>query len=291
MGGACRVMLLWESILAAARRPVLNERADLQQGKLITGGRICFWQGGSLWLGRGQGRSDWHAHHAHQIAIPLAGGCRFRSKADDEWTSFAGAIVASHGKHQFEFEGTIAHLFVEPETPQGRALTRHIADAGVSHLPHAERDAAVKVLIDAEASGRSGDALIATGREVLAILTGAGAAGAPVDRRVIKAIEYVGFRVREPVALADAASAAALSPGRFRHLFVQETGTPFRAYLLWLRLNVAIEAAMAGRTWTAAAHEAGFADAAHFTRTFKRMFGINPVELAAARIGRVRTGG
>jgi len=32
------------------------------------------------------------------------------------------------------------------------------------------------------------------------------------------------MRVREPVALADAASAAALSPGRFRHLFVQETG-------------------------------------------------------------------
>jgi AraC-like DNA-binding protein len=91
------------------------------------------------------------------------------------------------------------------------------------------------------------------------------------------------LRVRAPVSLADAASAAALSPGRFRHLFVQETGTPFRAYLLWLRLNVAIEAAMAGASWTAAAHEAGFADSAHFTRTFKRMFGINPADLGAAR--------
>lgn len=43
--------------------------------------------------------------------------------------------------------------------------------------------------------------------------------------------------------------------------------------------NVAIEASMAGRSWTAAAHEAGFADSAHLTRTFRRMFGIGPTAL------------
>ena len=74
-------------------------------------------------------------------------------------------------------------------------------------------------------------------------------------------------------------AAAALSPSRFRHLFVQETGAAFRAYVLWLRLNVAIECSMAGGSWTAAAHEAGFADSAHLTRTFKRMFGMNPATL------------
>jgi AraC-like DNA-binding protein len=135
----------------------------------------------------------------------------------------------------------------------------------------------------AHAAGEAGEAMVGTGRAALSVLTDPVPARAAVDQRVIKAIEYVGMRVREPVALADAACAAALSPGRFRHLFVQETGTPFRAYLLWLRLNVAIEAAMAGATWTSAAHEAGFADSAHLTRTFKRMFGINPADLAAAR--------
>ena len=86
-------------------------------------------------------------------------------------------------------------------------------------------------------------------------------------------------RVRTPVSLADAAAAATLSPSRFRHLFVQQTGTSFRAYLLWLRINVAIEAAMAGASWTEAAHEAGFADSSHLTRTHKRMFGIEPTAI------------
>jgi AraC-like DNA-binding protein len=44
----------------------------------------------------------------------------------------------------------------------------------------------------------------------------------------------------------------------------------------WLRISVAIEAAMAGASWTQAGHEAGFADSSHLTRTHKRMFGIVP---------------
>ena len=97
-----------------------------------------------------------------------------------------------------------------------------------------------------------------------------------VDARVARALEYLRSRVRAPVSLADAAGVATLSPSRFRHLFVQGTGTSFRAYLLWLRINVAIEAAMAGASWTEAAHESGFADSSHLTRTHRRMFGIEP---------------
>ena len=99
------------------------------------------------------------------------------------------------------------------------------------------------------------------------------------DARIAKALGFVRPRIRGPIRLSEVAGAAALSPDPFRHLFVQETGTAFRPYLLWLRLNVAIECSMDGRSWTEAAHEAGFSDSAHLTRTFKRMFGMNPATL------------
>ena len=121
--------------------------------------------------------------------------------------------------------------------------------------------------------------MVATARAAVAVLAGAPVADAAVDARIARALDLLRARIRGPVRLAEAAGAAALSPGRFRHLFVQETGTAFRAYVLWLRLNVAIECSMAGGSWTKAAHEAGFADSAHLTRTFKRMFGMNPATL------------
>ena len=43
---------------------------------------------------------------------------------------------------------------------------------------------------------------------------------------------------------------------------------------------------MQGGSWTEAAHEAGFADSAHLSRTFKRMFGMNPATLVLQRPAR-----
>jgi AraC-like DNA-binding protein len=39
---------------------------------------------------------------------------------------------------------------------------------------------------------------------------------------------------------------------------------------------------MGGASWTDAAHEAGFADSSHLTRTHRRMFGIEPTAIRHA---------
>ena len=243
-------------------------------------GRVYFWPGGSLWIGRGRGRSQWHEHHAHQITLPFERACRFRSEESGGWTEFMGAFVRSERHHQFEIEDmAAAQLFVEPETVEGRALGRRFADADISPLPESDRAAMAGMLLTACQAGATDGEMVATARAAVAVLAGAPVADAAVDARIAKALDLLRARIRGPLRLADAAGAAALSPGRFRHLFVQETGTAFRAYVLWLRLNVAIECSMAGGSWTEAAHEAGFADSAHLTRTFKRMFGMNPATL------------
>jgi len=246
-------------------------------------GRIHFWHSGSLWIGSGQGRSEWHDHHAHQLALALDGEFWFRTERDGGWTRFQAAIVPSHCPHEFELDGaTMAHLFVEPESTEGRALSRQFSGQGISALPQPTARESAGRLLDAFRGNADADAMRVVARGAVVSLAGTTittATDPAGDARLARALEYIRSRVRAPVSLADAAAVATLSPSRFRHLFVQETGTSFRAYLLWLRINVAIEAAMAGASWTEAAHEAGFADSSHLTRTHKRMFGIEPTAI------------
>jgi AraC-like DNA-binding protein len=247
----------------------------------VATGRVYFWQGGSLWIGRARGRTDWHSHHALQIALALEGRCKFRHAADEAWSEFTGALVRPDRPHQFEAEDiAMAQLFVEPETVEGRALCERFA-ANISPLPETERAAISQRILAAHAKASGANAMIELARGAISILAGTREPRVLVDPRVRKAIGHLRSRIGAGVTLAEVAGAAALSPSRFRHLFVQETGSTFRAYALWLRLNVAIEQAMAGRSWTEAAHAAGFADSAHLNRTFRKMLGVNPSSLVA----------
>jgi len=69
-----------------------------------------------------------------------------------------------------------------------------------------------------------------------------------------------------------------LSQAHLRALFVRDVGLPIRTFLLWRRLLVAV-AASARLDATSAAHFAGFADLAHFSRTCRRMLGYSPTAL------------
>jgi AraC-like DNA-binding protein len=244
-------------------------------------GQVHFWQGGSLWLGRSRGRTDWHDHHAIQITIALDGECAFRDRVDGDWSVLSGSMVRSHRHHQFESRGaTVAHIFVEPETAQGRALQLRTDNADISLLSIEECAAITRLLKPVCRSGTTNAAVVQAAQDAVNWLAHTAPPSEQVDPRIQKAIAFVQKNLRDSVAMSDAASAAALSPSRFRHLFMEQTGSAFRVYVLWLRLNIAIEAAMTGKSWTQAAHQAGFADSAHLTRTFKRMFGISPATLA-----------
>jgi AraC family transcriptional regulator len=241
-------------------------------------GRIYFWQGGSLWIGHGKGRTEWHEHHAHQLVVAPEGAFRFRTEAQGNWESFEGALVPSHCAHQFEVDGlAIAHLFVEPESRAGRLLTDGFGTAAVSPLPADASRASARTLFQVFDSTPRREQMVDAAAKAVAQLCGATTeADRALDPRLARALAYIRTNIRNPIALGDVAAAVALSESRFRHLFVAETGSSFRAYLLWLRINLAIEAAMAGASWTEAAHGAGFADSAHLTRTHKRVFGIEP---------------
>jgi AraC-like DNA-binding protein len=81
------------------------------------------------------------------------------------------------------------------------------------------------------------------------------------------------------VSLKGLAAVAGLSPSRLMHVFTESVGVALRPYILGLRLQQACAELVAGATVTSAAYSAGFADAAHLTRTFRRRLGMNPTDL------------
>jgi transcriptional regulator GlxA family with amidase domain len=67
------------------------------------------------------------------------------------------------------------------------------------------------------------------------------------------------------------------------HVFTTSIGIPLRPYLAWLRVQRAAMVIVNGASMGEAAHAAGFADAAHMTRTFTRMLGVAPSLLRPMR--------
>lgn len=71
-----------------------------------------------------------------------------------------------------------------------------------------------------------------------------------------------------------------LSESRFSHWFREQTGLPLRSYRKWLRLICGLTQMQNGRVLTDTAHQADFADQAHFTRTCIELLGVRPSELS-----------
>jgi AraC-like DNA-binding protein len=252
--------------------------------QIIGVGQINFWSGGSLWIGQSHGSVDVHAHHALQVSLALRGGIRLRSGSGG-WAEFAAAFVPPHLPHAFEAAGsTTATIFCEPESQVGRRLLARFGGSTIAAIERAEADALAGPLRDAYAIGASDGRLNELAVGVLESL-----AQVPVpapkaaDPRVLRAMAEVAARLDRPLSLREVAGQVHISPSRLRHLFVSETGMTFRPYVLWLRLLRALELAVSGESWTAAAHGAAFADSAHLARTFRRMFGVSPTALGRAQ--------
>jgi AraC family transcriptional regulator len=241
-------------------------------------GRMVFWEGASMWvLGTRPGDGPYpktrpHCHHAVQVTLLLRGW--FVLETDHQQVSGPAAAVAPDTEHAFLAEGAVAHVFVDPEGRTGRELQRVLfGGASLVSIPGLA-EVRAQLLAAFDSPRREDRTLIDLGRAAVAELAPESDRDLRPDARVRRMSTWAAARLDAPVSLVDAAAHVGLSTGRARHLFVEQTGLPFRTYLLWQRLTRAVELYSGGSSLTDAAHGAGFSDSAHLSRTFRRMFGV-----------------
>ena len=246
-------------------------------------GHFVPWDGGCLLIGRAHDLTPLHAHYALQIGVGRTPGICFRSSDASPWTAYDVAIVPSRQPHAMDATRVPANavLFIEPETRAGRAISEQYLQDGICNVEHLSLRGCADALFAAWDTRRL-SAVTNAARDLIGALTGGISPLTATDPRVLRAILYINAHLAEQVTLDDAAAEACLSPSRFRHVFIEETGMAFRPFVLWRRFLRAWELIGAGAAISTAAHAAGFADAAHFTRTSRQMFGFPPSALEFA---------
>lgn len=210
-----------------------------------------------------------HSHHAVQVL--LSGRPQPLWTAASGWQDVRGAVVGPELRHQLGSNGQpVQLLYVEPHSEAGRRLMLGLNE-GLRVLTPGEWEAASRALENTDAPDLA--------------LTEALSPSAAASSRKAGDPDIEAWIAALPIPLPERLTAAAcakqmgLSSSRFLHRFSAHTGVPLRPYLRWRRLLVALREVMRGASLTEAAHAAGFADAAHFTRTFRRHFGLAPSAL------------
>lgn len=183
-----------------------------------------------------------HAHHAHQIVISEHDGCGLTVEGairlGRAW------IVPSGTPHRVcAGTGTTTFIYVEPwvynleSFPPVEGIAPRNAD---DWLPWLEAEWPARPLPPTL------DALLAD-----------------IDRSL-----------GDPIRVGELAKRQNISTSQLERRLGASVGLPVRQLVIWRRLRYAVDRVLAGASLTAAALDAGFSDAAHFSRSLRATFGV-----------------
>lgn len=255
---------------------------DAQVGAQPWGGRVLVSPGHALYVGPA-GDTRLHRHHALQLVVGQQGSFGAAVGREERLRSFQGVLIGSDVEHRIDGGGlAVAIYYVDGSSGEGRAMAEHLQGRRYRDLD--SRVAALRRTLEEILAGPHPPALDLL-RTHLAGILGHAISSASGDSAVDRAIAILEESLASPPSIPELARRLDLRQRVLSRDFRRETGLSIRRYLLWLRLKAAVTGLGGGGSLTEAAQRAGFADAAHLTRTFVQMFGVVPsASLAASEI-------
>jgi transcriptional regulator GlxA family with amidase domain len=101
--------------------------------------------------------------------------------------------------------------------------------------------------------------------------------GPTIDDRIVVALDAMERRMAEALSVRELAAAAGLSPSRFAHVFRSTVGVPPLRHLHELRMRRARQLLEDSRLPIRdVMRQVGWKDPSHFSKDFKRRFGVSP---------------
>lgn len=231
--------------------------------------------------------STLHRHHCVHLLMAVHGILRVRGGPRQRWLRSDAVVVQADAAHEVDaHDATVLIAFVDPQSPLGAALSAR-SEQAIAPVP-AREVAAWRRAIGPDPTGpdSAGNGLALSKPRVEAWLNEMLRRdhGLPkIHPRVNRVLRYLRERLGsdDDLSLTTLAGVAGLSESRLMHAFTESLGIALRPYILWLRVQRACAELANGASVTEAAARAGFADAAHLSRTFRRTLGTAPSQIAS----------
>jgi AraC-like DNA-binding protein len=192
----------------------------------------------------------------------------------------AAIIKPDQPHHAVASDSWRAVLLLDPQTDYAHRIgERFVGNEGLAVLSATETEFCRAALQDFAGAPQSIEIADRAITAVVEHLAGPGTPPATPNPRIAKALLHIHHARGQQLSLKKLAVHVALSESRLSHLFKQEIGIPIQRYLLWYKVAETAFNIGRGMSLTEAADAAGFADSAHFSRTFRAMFGLTPSQI------------
>jgi len=254
--------------------------------------KLFVWRDSVMYLGESF-QPEMHNHHAVQCCIALTGNLKVRSCETEDWQHCHAAIIGANVSHSLACTGGfLCLLYLEKTSSCLDTIVGYQCNSQKCNIKkeplllHEPIPGQVVDILMQAISSRAENTDAASLRQACLELFNIYLSKTQVlDVRLTGVLNLLRSNLAHNYSGAELAKSSSLSESRLQHLFKQQLGIPIRKYVLWMRIRLVLKKAMSGTSLTEAAHYSGFADSAHFSRTFKSMFGIAASSLLSAKNG------
>lgn len=205
-----------------------------------------------------------HRHMAAQIVLAIDG----KMSVVSEETEYhcRGVLLPAGTPHLIDTYGKVVLVFLyDPASEVAKQI---------EHIRCVSEDTCNRILEQYGAFERDGDYSIFERYFLKELDITPGSSCSVTDERIRAAIKYIRDGISENITCKAVAEAVYMSQGRFSHVFKEQVGMTFAAYVIYQRIMYVYAQIFRGKSITEAAVEAGFSSSAHFADVNRRVFGI-----------------
>lgn len=237
--------------------------------------KIGYSEDGGIFIGKNI-QSDLHKHHLTAIVLSFTEPFEIVEK-NNQSNTYEVALIPKDTSYKLSTSNTDYAVFIhlDPYSELGLMLAQK--ESGIQHLNRCDFLEALNYVKEwfegTDNTSQRTDYLLHC---VVASVKPTEFTLRKIDERVLGCIQRIRKSDADTIQLQQMADQVFLSPSRLSHLFKEETGLTFRQFVLHRKLVKSLQAMHNEQSLTEASFIGGFSDHPHFTKTFKKTFGIKP---------------